>query len=175
MCLFLSGVVLSRPLWPSLFSYQNTIDPTSILGISDIGPDFSSTKRIEVNLTNQHLYAYDDDQLVYDFVISSGKWDRTPIGTYKIWAKVRSKRMTGGSKELGTYYDLPNVPYIMFFYNQDHPKLQGFSTHGTYWHSNFGYPMSHGCVNMKTPEAKLLYEWATVNTPVVIYGKFIYK
>lgn len=62
----------------------------------------------------------------------------------------------------------------------------GFSIHGTYWHDNFGHPMSHGCINMKTPEAGLLYQWAnpptstsqslqaTAENPgthIVIYGK----
>lgn len=45
----------------------------------------------------------------------------------------------------GPGYDLPNVPYTMYFY-------QGYGLHGTYWHNNFGTPMSHGCVNMPTPE-----------------------
>jgi hypothetical protein len=68
--------------------------------------------------------------------------------------------MKGGSKELGTYYDLPNVPYTMFFYNDKVPMMAGYSTHGAYWHNNFGHPMSHGCINMKISEAALLYYWA---------------
>ncbi len=134
----------------------------------------SSTKRIEVNLTEQKVYAYENNQLIYSFLISSGKWGRTHPGTYQIWSKVRSQKMSGGSRENGTYYYLPNVPYIMFFYNSQHPKSMGYSFHGTYWHNNFGYPMSHGCVNMKTPEAGLLYQWAEIGTPITIYGKFQY-
>jgi lipoprotein-anchoring transpeptidase ErfK/SrfK len=80
--------------------------------------------------------------------------------------------MSGGSKELGTYYYLPNVPYIMFFYNDQYAKKLGFSIHGAYWHNNFGKPMSHGCINMKPAEAAVIYNWAEVNLPITIYGKY---
>ncbi len=145
----------------------------------------TDTKRIEVDLTNQRLYAFEGDKKVYDFLISSGKWGRTPTGTFRIWIKLRYTRMKGGNKALGTYYDLPNVPYTMFFANADVPTWRGYGIHGTYWHSNFGHPMSHGCINMKTEEVEQLYYWATPalgdkpsiratddnpGTPVVIYG-----
>ena len=69
--------------------------------------------------------------------------------------------MKGGSKELGTYYNLPNVPNNMFFY-------KGFAIHGAYWHNNFGHPMSHGCVNSPLAQVAQLFEWAG---PVVPPGK----
>ena len=60
----------------------------------------------------------------------------------------------------------------------------GYSIHGAYWHNNFGHPMSHGCVNMKTEDAEQIYNWANPptegnttyatkenpGTEVVIYG-----
>jgi lipoprotein-anchoring transpeptidase ErfK/SrfK len=61
----------------------------------------------------------------------------------------------------GPGYYLPNVPYVMFFY-------KAYSLHGTYWHNNFGQPMSHGCVNLRTEDAQWLYEWSG---PVVPPGK----
>lgn len=134
--------------------------------------DTSTHKRIEVDLTNQRVYAFEDNQQKFDFSISSGTWNRTPTGTFQIWTKIRSQKMSGGSKELGTYYYLPNVPYILFFYNNQNPKSMGFSLHGTYWHNNFGTPMSHGCINMKTSEVAQIYPWAEVGTPVIIYGKY---
>jgi lipoprotein-anchoring transpeptidase ErfK/SrfK len=63
---------------------------------------------------------------------------------------------------VGPGYDLPNVPYVMYFY-------QGYGLHGTYWHHNFGHPMSHGCVNFKTEDAGWLYNWASVGTLVNIH------
>lgn len=128
----------------------------------------NTDKRIEVDLTNQRVYAYETNIKVYDFTISTGKWGRTPTGEFTIWVKVKSQLMSGGSKKFLTYYYLPNVPLVMFFYNSQIPKMRGFSFHGTYWHDNFGTPMSHGCVNMRTEEAKILYDWAT---PIVINDK----
>lgn len=135
-----------------------------VLGLSSA----DSSKHIEVDLTRQRAYAYEGSRLVYEFTVSTGKWGRTPTGEFTIWTKVRSQLMSGGSKALHTYYYLPNVPYVQFFYNAQTPKMKGFSFHGTYWHNNFGHPMSHGCINMKTEDAKTLYEWTT---PVVTNAK----
>lgn len=147
--------------------------------------EFTSFKRIEVDLSSQRLYAFEGTQKVYDFLISSGKWGRTPTGTFTIWGKFRYAKMEGGNKALNTYYYLPNVPYVMFFENDQILANRGFSLHGTYWHNNFGHPMSHGCINMKTEEAGLIYNWADPNlgdnqsgratpenpgTEVIIYG-----
>lgn len=134
--------------------------------------DSTSNKRIEVNLTKQMTYAFEGDRLIYSFVISSGTWNRTPTGEFTIWTKVRKQKMSGGSKELGTYYYLPNVQYVMFFYNNKVPKRIGYSFHEAYWHNNFGVPMSHGCINMKLADSKLLYEWAEVGTKIKIFGKY---
>jgi lipoprotein-anchoring transpeptidase ErfK/SrfK len=49
----------------------------------------------------------------------------------------------------------------MYFY-------KGYGLHGTYWHHNFGHPMSHGCVNMPTDEAEWAFNWSTYGTPVVV-------
>lgn len=128
-------------------------------------------KRIEIDLDRQRLYGYEDGVKVIDFLISSGTWNRTPTGTFKIWAKIKSQKMSGGSKELGTYYYLPNVPNIMFFYNEDVPKQMGYSIHGAYWHNSFGRPMSHGCINVGIEDSKNVFEWAEMDTPIEIYGK----
>ncbi len=137
-------------------SYVADIMPRDVLGEASGG-----NKRIEVNLSNQTLYAFQDDHLVYTFPVSTGKWYPTPTGQFHIWVKLRYTVMTGGNKDWGTYYYLPNVPYVMFFYNDEIVKYRGFSLHGTYWHSNFGHPMSHGCVNMRTEDAQTLYYWTT--------------
>jgi lipoprotein-anchoring transpeptidase ErfK/SrfK len=132
---------------------------------SEAEPTPTAAKRIEVDLSAQRLYAFEGDRKVFDFLISSGKYGRTPTGTFRIWSKFRYTKMSGGSKELGTYYYLPNVPFVMFFSNNEVAASRGFSLHGTYWHNNFGHPMSHGCVNMKTEEVEQLYYWATPTLP----------
>src|SRR5258708_5154017 len=152
--------------------------------ISSVLGDSTLPKVIKVDLTTQHLYAYEGSNLVYDFVISSGKWGKTPTGTFTIWIKLRYTRMVGGNAAIGTYYNLPNVPYTMFFSNDEVAKSQGYSIHGAYWHHNFGHPMSHGCVNMQIPDAETIFNWAdpptagpttyasdtNQGTKVIIYG-----
>lgn len=122
---------------------------TAVLGVQAVSP----TRWIEVNLTTQTLKAWDGSTLAMEFPISSGKWAPTPKGDFNIWYKTRSQTMTGGSKDLGTYYYLPGVPHNMFFH-------QGYAIHGAYWHNNFGQPMSHGCVNAPLPNVAQLFEWA---------------
>jgi lipoprotein-anchoring transpeptidase ErfK/SrfK len=117
-------------------------------------------KWIEVELATQTLRAWEGNRVVMEFPISSGLWSATPKGDFRIWYKTRYQRMKGGSKELGTFYDLPNVPNNMFFY-------QGYGLHGAYWHNNFGHPMSHGCVNEPLANAAVIFDWAG---PVVPEG-----
>lgn len=135
-----------------------------------LGDNIDPNKRIEVNLSTQHVYAFDGNTQVFDFIVSTGKWGATPTGEFTIQRKVRSQTMSGGNKSIGTYYYLPNVEWVQFFGNKQIPWSRGFSFHGTYWHNNFGHPMSHGCINMKTPEAQALFNWAPMGTRVIIYG-----
>jgi len=119
----------------------------------------SAKKRVYVDLNRQRLYAFEGNNLVYDFVVSSGKWGWTPTGTFRIWVKLRYTLMEGGSKELGTYYYLPNVPYTMFFSNNKIPRWRGFALHGTYWHNDFSVRRSHGCLNVPIEAARWIYRW----------------
>jgi len=113
---------------------------------------------IEIDLSDQKLYAHEGDRLAYEFLISSGKWAPTPTGEFRIWIKLRYTKMEGGKKENNTYYYLPNVPYTQYFY-------KGYGVHGAYWHNNFGQPMSHGCVNMAIPDAEKLFYWTSPLLP----------
>ncbi len=171
--------------------YNNQALPVDMSLLGDEGSvrvlgQTTGQKRIEIDLTNQRLYAYQDGRMVYNFLISTGKWGRTPTGVFQIWIKLRYCKMEGGSKALRTYYYLPNVPYVMYFYNEKIPSWRGYGIHGTYWHSNFGHPMSHGCINLRTEDAGKLYYWARPDlgerksisasrnnpgTTIIIYGK----
>jgi len=113
---------------------------------------------IDVDLSQQRVYAFEGDQIVNIFVVSTGMANTpTILGQYRIYVKYRATDMSGPG------YYLPDVPYVMYFY-------KGYGLHGTYWHHNFGTPMSHGCVNLKTPEAQWLFEWASVGTIVNVHN-----
>lgn len=132
---------------------------------ASISPDLPlESKHIEVNLTSQILKAYEDDQIVLETTISSGipagrpspnvLSTKTPSGEFRIQSKYPSKHMGNGSLFADVDdYELPGVPWTCFFTSAGH------AFHGTYWHDNFGTPMSHGCINMRTEEAKWLFRW----------------
>ena len=94
---------------------------------------------------------------VKSFVVSTGTWQYpTVTGQYQIYVKYEAAPMSGPG------YYLPGVPYIMYFY-------RGYGVHGTYWHDNFGTPMSHGCVNMTVEDSKWMFEFAQVGTWVNVH------
>jgi lipoprotein-anchoring transpeptidase ErfK/SrfK len=112
---------------------------------------------IDIDLTNQRLYAYTGDTLIRSFIVSTGTWEHpTVTGTYKVYVKYTYADMSGPG------YYLANVPYVMYFY-------QGYGIHGTYWHNNFGTPMSHGCINMTIDDAGWMFDFSVVGTVVNIH------
>jgi lipoprotein-anchoring transpeptidase ErfK/SrfK len=139
--------------------------PISFDEWSPISPDVPfEEKRIEVNLTTQILTAFEYDKKVFQTNISSGiaTWQpdpnaistKTPVGEFSIFDKYPSKHMGNGNLFAGIEdYELPGVPWTSFF------TETGVAFHGTYWHDNFGTPMSRGCINMRVEEAKWLFSW----------------
>ena len=116
-----------------------------------------SDRWIDIDLSQQRTYAYEGDSLVNSFVVSTGTWQHpTVTGEYKVYVKYRYADMSGPG------YYLPSVPYVMYFY-------KGYGLHGTYWHNNFGTPMSHGCVNLRTDDAGWLFDWSYVGIVVNVH------
>jgi lipoprotein-anchoring transpeptidase ErfK/SrfK len=62
----------------------------------------------------------------------------------------------------GESYNVPKVPDVLYFTNRGH------AIHGTYWHENFGVPMSHGCINLPMDVADWMYAWAPLGMAVLI-------
>lgn len=134
----------------------------AVLGVAS-----PSERWIEVDLSEQKLKAWDGNALYLETLISTGlPWFPTPQGEFRVWMKLRATRMEGGEGRY--YYNLPNVPYVMFFENEEVPGWRGYGLHGTYWHNDFGTVHSHGCVNLPTARAQELYEWVT---PILPEGK----
>lgn len=137
---------------PSYLSNKKNLSP--VLGES------SGERWIELDLSEQKLIAHDGDKIFLETPISSGlARSPTPTGEFHIWSKLKATKMEGGEGK--DYYNLPNVPYVMFFGNSQVPGYKGFGLHGTYWHNDFGRPRSHGCVNLPTPIAEQLYYWVS--------------
>lgn len=121
-----------------------------------------SGRWIEVNIGAQSITAWDGDKALKTVKVSTGVAAHpTVVGKFKVYAKYPAYTMSGGTRGVDYYY-LPNVPWTMFFYS-------GYAIHGTYWHNNFGHPMSHGCVNLTIADAKWFYDFAVVGTTVVTH------
>jgi len=116
-----------------------------------------SGRWIDVDLSVQRLTAYEGNTAVRSTLVSTGL-PNTPTltGRYQVYVKYVADAMSGPG------YYLPDVPYTMYY-------DRGYAIHGTYWHSNFGHPMSHGCINLPTPEAQWLFNWASVGTVINIH------
>jgi lipoprotein-anchoring transpeptidase ErfK/SrfK len=155
----LAAGTLVSPVTAQAGSTARPPDPRSGAAVPG-APGFSVAnyrgKWIEIDVTRQTLTAWNDGQPLMTTLVSTGT-RRTPTvrGTFRIRRKVVQQRMRGPD------YDLPNVPWVMYFYRD-------YSVHGTYWHNNFGRPMSHGCVNMPTDKAGWLFQWAPKGTRVVV-------
>ncbi len=152
------------------FLNQKVATPQNAVRIADNSVLGTTTQErwVDIDLSEQKLRAWEGNALFLETLVSTGKWGRTPTGEFRVWAKFRYTTMEGGDKNLHTYYYLPNVPYVMFFGNSEVPGGLGYSLHGTYWHNNFGTPMSHGCVNLPTSIAEKIFNWAG---PVLTDGK----
>lgn len=123
-------------------------------------------RRIEVDLSAQTTYLFENDQVIGSYAISSGlAGTPTHTGSYRIFAHVPIQDMGAlcYNPAAQNSYCTEDVPWITYF-NGD----QGF--HGTYWHNNFGNPMSHGCVNMPINTAKFVYDWAPTGTEVWVHA-----
>ncbi|MAS35451.1 MAG: hypothetical protein CL610_15680 [Anaerolineaceae bacterium] len=166
--------------WPAIVQANNITDPNRVqagqriiipnasdiqdLGIIDpsmaprSGPEsvIKQGKNIIVDISDSRIYAYEDGRLVYSALVSTGL-PATPTvqGSFRVQRRYESQTMSGPD------YYLPNVQWILYFY-------AGYAIHGTYWHNNFGQPMSHGCVNLPNEEALWFYDFAPIGTPVLV-------
>ena len=145
--------------------YLRPIQPSEITPLSpDVPPE---KKRIEVSLSKQQVVAYEGDTVVFQARCSSGVPNHalepgeipteTPKGTFHIQNKMPSRHMGDGKLTTNLDdYELPGIPWVSFF-----EPMTGVAFHGTYWHTNFGIPMSHGCVNLTYNDALWIYRWST--------------
>jgi len=144
---------------PSGSTVATVVDPAPSItqAATSSSPAAYGRKLIEIDLSRQTLTAWQGDQQVLHTSISSGTY-KTPTvtGRFLVSWKLDNQHMYGDD------FDLPNVPWVMYFY-------EGYAIHGAYWHNNFGMPMSHGCVNMVPSQAGFLYEWAPVGTEIYVH------
>ncbi len=117
-------------------------------------------RKVIVDRTKQHLAFYVNNVQVVSFPVSTGNpLTPTPAGVFAV------QRMLETHRYIGVGYDFPNVKWNMQF-------LPHYYLHGAYWHNDFGIrTRSHGCVNMRTEDAGILYKYVTIGVPVEIIGE----
>jgi hypothetical protein len=112
------------------------------------------TKRIEVDISEQRLYAFSRGILENSFLISSGLGSATPLGDHSVLAKVPLVHYAWNYGENDARnYDLGWIPYNLRIY----PHIY---IHYAPWHNNFGHQMSHGCINVSLANIQWVYDWA---------------
>ncbi len=121
-------------------------------------------KSIRINLKEQYLVAYEDDEPVLMSAISSGQLSgnvdlTTPTGEFLINYKRPSRHMVHSDRIGINDNELYGVPWVSYFTDS------GIALHGTYWHNDFSQPNSHGCINMPIPAARWLYLWTMPVVP----------
>jgi lipoprotein-anchoring transpeptidase ErfK/SrfK len=120
-----------------------------------------------VDATHQTLSCFEGDQEVYFCRVSTGakydmygnlvdKW-ATPVGEHRVERKYISLQMSGGTTGAG--YDLPGIAWTCVF------ATGGVAIHSTFWHNNYGDPVSHGCVNCLPEDSKWIFRWTTPDVP----------
>ena len=119
---------------------------------------------IEINLYEQTLSVYENNQLQFATLVSTGYEPYyTQPGLFQIQQKIDYETMTGAFATGKTdYYLLEDVPWTMYY---DGPR----ALHGAYWRTLFGYEASHGCVNLSVGDAHWLYNWAVEGDWVYVY------
>ncbi len=119
---------------------------------------------IEINLYQQTMSVYENNQLVFATLIASGVDPYfTRPGLFQIYDKKPTETMSGAfAADLSDYYYLEAVPWTMYF---DEAR----AIHGAYWRAWLGYPQSHGCVNMSIADSRWVYDWAQVGDWVYVW------
>lgn len=119
---------------------------------------------IEINLYQQTLSVYEDGRLLFATLASTGfEPYYTQPGLFQVREKKEFDTMTGAfASGKADYYMLEDVPWTIYY---DGPRAM----HGAYWHVNFGYEVSHGCVNLSVGDAHWLYEWVNVGDWVYVH------
>jgi hypothetical protein len=120
-------------------------------------------RTIDVDLSEQRVYLHENGAVVQSWAISSGlSPNDTPTGNFTVGWKTSMQDMGNRDLTKSPNYFTPDVPWVTYF-NGD------VAFHGTYWHSNFGHPMSHGCINMTIAAAKYVFDWAPKGVEVSVH------
>ncbi len=164
--------VLARALTDNLLAKKAgdiaiTTVPVAFKTVYNRTVNLGDGRYVEINLSIQHLWAYDGHQVVFDSAITSGATGygfATVEGLFAVQAKQTDRYLDG---RLSPYPYYVHVDYWMPFYGD-------YGMHDASWRAAFGgqdyyYQGSHGCVNLPAATAAWLYNFVSVGTPVWVH------
>jgi lipoprotein-anchoring transpeptidase ErfK/SrfK len=154
--LAIAEIVLDTPTT----EYTAPINPSAAVS----APSYSGNKYILVDISEQHMYVYEGDTVVYSFVSSTGMGNATRVGLFSVLDKIPSA--------YGATWDIWMPNWLGIYYSGSLENgihaLPILPNGATLWEGYLGVPISFGCVVLGTYEAQLLYDWAELGTPVEI-------
>lgn len=129
-----------------------------VRGLDDIGDTY-----VEIDMTQQHLYYYEDGELALETDVVTGNTGRrmgTPEGINFVSNKQKNRVLRGPG------YASP-VKFWM-------PVNGGVGIHDASWRTEFGGEIyktngSHGCINVPSDVMPTLYDMVETGTPVVMF------
>jgi lipoprotein-anchoring transpeptidase ErfK/SrfK len=126
---------------------------------------------IDIDLQQQVLTAFDGETPAFATLVSTGRRNNnenehfnTPSGQYRVYAKHVTTTMDGDTAG-DNPYSIEDVPWVMYFH-------ESYAIHGAFWHGQWGWRMSHGCVNMAPEDARWIFNWASPQLPEGWHGIF---
>jgi hypothetical protein len=139
-----------------------------ITGTYSISPQ-RHPKFIEVSKSQQRAYLFDDGRLIKTYLISTGVTWETPTGEFKVLNKVPMTISYSNFWYMPWYLPIGTIngPYYFGFhevpYHLDYKGMVYSRDPET-----IGSPATGGCIQLLKGQAKELFDWAEVGTPVYI-------
>ena len=142
---------------PSLKARQVVVDTTT-------PPEVEGGRWINVDLHNQTLSVYDDNELIFASLVATGAGELySDPGTYRVYEMKELDLMQGSyTSDRSDFYYLEAVPWQIYY---NHAQ----AIHGIYWPAMLGFTQSHGCVNMFPGDAHWLYNWTEIGDYVYVH------
>jgi hypothetical protein len=130
----------------------------------DSSPAYSGSKYIQVDISEQHMYVYDGENLVYSFIASTGIGNSTRVGTFSVLNKIPNA--------YGATWNIWMPNWLGIYWSSGLQNgihaLPILPNGATLWAGYLGTPVSYGCIVLDTYDAQVLYDWADIGMPVEI-------
>lgn len=124
------------------------------------------SKRIEIDISKQRLYAWRGDELVYNFVVSTGLRGRdTATGRFRVLDKIPMAYSRVWRLKMPYWL---GIYYVQGIENGIH-ALPIRPDGSVMWGGLLGQRASYGCIILSKQAAKKLYNWADIGTRVHIH------